>query len=332
MPADPRPVALVGATATGKTALALALARRFGDVELVSIDALAIYRGLDIGTAKPTPAERAAAPWHLLDLVDPHEEFSVAEFQAAARAALAAIAAAGHRAVLVGGTGLYHRAVIDELCLPGRYPEIAAALEAELAAAGTSAGLYARLAALDPLAASRIVPTNARRVVRALEVTLGSGRPFSASGPGLEHYPPTRFVQIGLRLPRAELDRRIATRCAAQLAAGWLEEVATLRGAGAWSRTAAAALGYGQLAAHLAGACSLEEATSEILRRTRAFARRQEAWFRRDPRVRWLDADAPDLVEAAAALIAESDAAPPVPDGAAADGRTVPDARMDRWG
>lgn len=321
-------IAIVGATASGKTALALALAAALGDVELVSVDALAVYRCLDIGTAKPGPDERAAARWHLIDLVEPEVEFSVAEFQVAARAALRTIAAAGHRAVLVGGTGLYHRAIIDDLALPGRYPEIATALEEEARQVG-SAALHARLAGLDPLAAARILPSNTRRIVRALEVTLGSGRPFSASGPGLEAYPPSRFVQIGLALERAELDRRIAQRLEGQLAAGWLEEVAGLGARpGGLSRTAAVALGYGELAAHLAGRLTLDEARAEILRRTRAFARRQESWFRRDPRVHWLPAGAPDLCVRALALI---DAAPGVPGSPQANAVGGGDARMTPW-
>lgn len=296
--------AIVGATATGKTALALALAQRLGDLELVSIDAMAVYRHLDIGTAKPNRIERAAARWHLLDLADPEEEFSVARFQRAARVALGEIASRRHRPLLVGGTGLYHRAVLDDLALPGRYPAVAAELWAEVEAAGDSEGLHARLSRLDPLAAARIEPRNARRVVRALEVTLGSGRPFSASGPGLERYGETPFVQIGLRIERAELDRRIAARLDAQLAAGWIEETAALAARpGALSRTAAQALGYRQLLDHLAGRCSLEAAREQILHRTRAFARRQESWFRRDPRVRWLDGTDPDLLSAAAALV-----------------------------
>lgn len=311
MPAErPRaPLALVGPTATGKTALACRLAGALGDVELVSVDAFALYRHMDIGTAKPTAAERAAAPWHLVDLAEPSEVYSVSRFQSAARAALAQIAAAGHRPVLVGGTGLYHRAILDDLALPGRYPEVAAALEDELSLIGPEL-LHERLARLDPAAATRILPTNARRIVRALEVTLGSGRPFSASGPGLDAYGPSRFVQIGLALSRAELDRRIAVRLDAQLQAGFLDEVAALLARPtALSRTAAVALGYASLAAHLRGEITLDQARTEILQRTRAFARRQEAWFRRDPRVTWVPADASDLLQQVLALVSAADAA-----------------------
>ena len=286
-----RHAALVGPTASGKTAVAVAVARALGDVELVSVDAMAVYRGLDIGTAKPTGEQRAGLAWHLVDLVDPEEAFSVADFQAAAHAALQGIEARGNRALLVGGTGLYQRAVVDRLTFPPRYPEVAAELEAQADEPGGVERLHGRLVELDPVAASRMEPTNRRRVVRALEVTLGSGRPFSASGPGLAEYRPTPFTLIGLTLARDELARRIEARLDAQLAAGFLDETRALaaRPEGL-SRTAAQALGYRELLAHLAGACTLEEARERAVRRTRTFARRQESWFRRDPRVRWLDA------------------------------------------
>jgi len=296
LPPGPAHVSLVGATATGKTAAAVRFARRHAGVELVSVDAIAVYRGLDIGTAKPSPAERRGVAWHLLDVCDPSEEFSVARFQASGRAAVAGIENRRHRAVLVGGTGLYHRAVIDGLDLPGRYPEVAAALEAEADGREGLGALHARLAALDPVAATRIAPTNRRRLIRALEVVIGSGRPFSASGPGLSHYGPTGFSLVGLWLARDELDRRIAARLESQLAAGFVDEVAALLGRpSGLSRTARQALGYRELIEHVEGRTTLAEARSAILRRTRAFARRQESWFRRDPRITWLDGTRPDL-------------------------------------
>ena len=300
-----RHLSLVGATATGKTAAAVRYARRHAGVEIVSVDAIAVYRGLDLGTAKPTPDERRGITWHLVDVCEPSEEFSVAAFQRAARAALALIEGRRHRAVAVGGTGLYQRALVDELHLPGRYPEVAAALEAEADGSCGLAGLYARLCALDPQAAARLSPSNRRRLVRALEVVIGSGRPFSASGPGLEHYGPTRFCLVGLTLPRDELDRRIAARLEAQFASGFVDEVAALaaRQEGL-SRTARQALGYRELLDHVAGKTTLAAARAEILRRTRAFARRQESWFRRDPRIVWLDADAADLDAALDGVVA----------------------------
>lgn len=245
-----------------------------------------VYREMDIGTAKPTLAERAAVPHHLLDVADPGDEYTVAEFKIAARQALAEIEARGHRAVLVGGTGLYLRAVVDDLDFPGQFPEVRVELEAE-----PTDLLYAQLTTLDPVAAGRMEPTNRRRVLRALEVTLGSGSPFSSFGPGLAAYPETPFRMVGLRVDRDELDRRVELRYAAQLDAGFLDEVAGLRERpGGLSRTARQALGYRELLAHLDGECSLDEALEQAITRTRRFARRQERWFRRDPRIEWVDA------------------------------------------
>ncbi|MDY7103402.1 MAG: tRNA (adenosine(37)-N6)-dimethylallyltransferase MiaA [Actinomycetota bacterium] len=281
----PAPLVVVGPTASGKSALALELARRTG-AEIVSVDSMSVYRGMDIGTAKPTAAERATVAHHLVDIVDPSVEFTVGEFQRACTTVLDDLRRRGRPAVLVGGTGLYVRAVVDDLSIPGRFPDVRAQLEAE----PDTAALHDRLAQLDPLAATRMEPSNRRRVVRALEVTLGSGRPFSAFGPGLEQYPPRPFRLVGLRMARDVLDARIAARLEAQLAAGWLDEVRALRARpGGLSRTAAEALGYRELGAHLDGHATYDEAVAETLRRTRRFARRQERWFRRDPRITWFD-------------------------------------------
>jgi tRNA dimethylallyltransferase len=280
-------VALVGATASGKSAVALAVARAVGNVEIVTVDSMQVYRGLDIGTAKPSAAERADIPHHLLDLVEPEEEFSVAEFQRAATEVLAGIEGRGAHALLVGGTGLYLRAVLDHLELPGRFPEVRAELEAEL----DTTALHARLAALDPTAAGRTTTSNRRRIIRALEVTIGSGRPFSSYGPGLEAYPPQTVPQVGLDVPIDELDRRIEARVHAMLEVGLLDEVRALEGR-PLSPTAAMALGYQELGEHLAGERSLDDAVAETIRRTRRLARRQLRWFRRDPRVRWTAPDA----------------------------------------
>ena len=285
---------IVGATASGKSAIALEVARRRPGVELVSMDSMALYRGMDIGTAAPTAADRAEVPHHLLDLVDPTEDFTVSDFQVAAREALAGMADRGSRAVLVGGTGLHVRAVVDDLEIPGRYDEVRAALEAD----DDTSGLYARLVALDPVAAGRMEATNRRRVVRALEVTLGSGRPFSSFGPGLEAYPATPFTQVGLRVDRDVMDRRIAERYQRQLDDGFLDEVRALEGlVGGLSRSAAQALGYKELLAHLRGDRTLEDAVSDAVVATQRFARRQERWFRRDPRIEWFDV-ADDPLEA----------------------------------
>ena len=280
-------LALVGTTASGKSALALAVACAHRDIELVSVDSMQVYRGMDIGTAKPSPAERAEVPHHLIDVADPDEEYTVARFQRECAAAVASIEERGRRALLVGGTGLYLRAAIDGLSIPKRYPEVVAELEG----VGTDA-LYARLAALDPVAAARMEPGNRRRITRALEVTIGSGRTFSSFGPGLETYPPTPFVLVGVALPPAVVSRRIADRYAQQLAAGFVDEVRALaaRPQGL-SRTAAQALGYRELLGHLRGERSFDDAVDEAVRRTRHFARRQRAWFRRDPRIEWLATD-----------------------------------------
>jgi len=285
---------IVGATASGKSAIALEVARRRPGVELVSMDSMALYRGMDIGTAAPTAADRAEVPHHLLDLVDPTKDFTVSDFQVAAREALVGMADRGSRAVLVGGTGLHVRAVVDDLEIPGRYDEVRAALEAD----DDTSGLYARLVALDPVAAGRMEATNRRRVVRALEVTLGSGRPFSSFGPGLEAYPATPFTQVGLRVDRDVMDRRIAERYQRQLDDGFLDEVRALEGlVGGLSRSAAQALGYKELLAHLRGDRTLEDAVSDAVVATQRFARRQERWFRRDPRIEWFDV-ADDPLEA----------------------------------
>jgi tRNA dimethylallyltransferase len=290
------PLAIVGTTASGKSALAMELARGRGDVELVSVDSMQVYRRMDIGTAKPTAAEQAEVRHHVIDVVEPWEPFEVHSFQRAVADALADIDARGRRAVLVGGTGLYLQAVIDGFEIPGRFPEVAAELEAEPDDEATTRAQHARLAALDPLAASRMEPTNRRRIVRALEVTLGSGRPFSSYGPGLGERSSSAIRQVGIRLPVDVTAERIEARYHRQLADGFLAEVEALRAGPPLSRTAAQALGYRELLAHLDARAAgeeqptLDDALDEAIRRTRAFARRQRAWFRRDPRIAWLDA------------------------------------------
>jgi tRNA dimethylallyltransferase len=283
-------------------------------VELVSVDSMAVYRGMDIGTAKPSAAVRSEVPYHLVDVVDPSDEFTVQQFQAAALTVLDGIAERGHRALLVGGTGLYLRSLIDDLTFPRRFPDVAAALAAELDGAGRPdspealsalAGLYGRLTDLDPVAAARMEPTNRRRVIRALEVTMGSGRPFSSFGPGLEAYPETRFALVGLPLA-ADIDRRIEARFAAQMEAGFVDEVRELaaRPMGL-SRTARQALGYRELLSHIEDGVPLEAARTEAIRRTRAFARRQWAWFRRDPRIVWVGEQEDQVARVSAAFAGE---------------------------
>jgi tRNA dimethylallyltransferase len=280
-----RHLALVGPTASGKSALALAMARQRDDVELVTVDSMQVYRGMDIGTAKPSRAEQAEIRHHLLDMCDPDEDYTVARFQRDCLAVLADIEARGKRAILVGGTGLYLQAITDDLELPARYPEVRADLERD----ADTADLFVRLEQLDPLAASRMEPTNRRRIVRALEVTIGSGRRFSSFGPGLEEYPRSPFPIFGLTIERPLLDLRIAQRYRHQMDEGFLGEVqALLDRPNGLSRTARQALGYAELLAHLEDNLPLDEALETALTRTKRFARRQQRWFGRDPRINWI--------------------------------------------
>jgi tRNA dimethylallyltransferase len=281
-----RRLVILGPTASGKSDVAMAIARAGAGREIVAVDAMQVYRGMDIGTAKPSAADQAAVRHHGIDLVGPDADFTVADYQRAATSALNEIAARGATALLVAGTGLYLTTVIDGLTLPGEWPHIRAELERD----ASPTELHARLVALDPAAAARIAAGNTRRLVRALEVCLGSGRPFSSFGPGTGAYPPIETVQIGLRWPRPLLAERVALRVHAMVAAGLVDEVARLVAApGGMSRTARQALGYKEVIAHLDGQCSREAAVAEIIVRTRQFAVRQERWFRRDPRVRWVD-------------------------------------------
>ncbi len=241
---------------------------------------------MDIGTAKPTAAERGEVRHHCLDLAEPSEDFTVVRYRAEAESALADIEARQAAAVLVGGTGLYLRAVLDRLEPPGQWPAVRRSLEAER----DTRVLYERLRDVDPAAASKMEPTNRRRIIRALEVCIGSTRPFSSFGPGLDVYPPCTVAQFGLRWARPVLAARIEQRFAGLMTAGFLAEVEALaRRPGGLSRTAAQALGYRELLAHLDGRVSLDAAVAEAVARTRRFAVRQDRWFRRDPRVRWID-------------------------------------------
>jgi tRNA dimethylallyltransferase len=254
--------------------------------EIVAVDAMQVYRGMDIGTAKPTALDRAAVPHHCLDLVEPTAEMSVTEFRDASDAAVASIDGRGGRPLLVAGTGLYLTAILDRLEVPGTWPDVRAELESE---ADTRA-LYERLQDLDPTASKKMEPNNRRRVVRALEVTLGSGRPFSTFGPGVGAFPPTDAVQIGIRWPRTALAARIEQRVQSMMDRGLLDEVTKLAATGL-SITARQALGYKELLDHVERDASLDDAVAAIILRTRQFAVRQERWFRRDPRVRWMDID-----------------------------------------
>ena len=282
-------VAVVGPTASGKSALAhaVALAHR-GGVEILSVDAMGVYRGMDLATAKPTPAQRAEVPYHLLDLVAPSEEYTVAQFQRAATEAATSVWVKGHAVLYVGGTGLYFRAVVDNLEIPGRYPEVRRTLEAR--AKSELPALYRELTELDPRAASRIKATNERRVVRALEVTLGAQRPFSSFGDGLLVYGGSPVVQIGLEVDVATLDERIERRFRAWMEEGLLEEVTSLAAApGGVGRTARQAVGYKELLHHVEDGAAIEACVDEAIAHSRRLARRQRSWFRRDPRVEWFE-------------------------------------------
>ena len=298
-----RRVVVVGPTASGKTDLALRLADEIDRAEVLCADSMTVYRGMDIGTAKATPHERSLFVHHGIDLVEPDTDYSVAEFQRYADAVLASIAARDTTAVLVGGTGLYVDAVVNQFTMPGQFPDVRANLQQELEHDGVGV-LFARLAALDPAAAAKMQPNNDRRIVRALEVCIGSGRPFSSFGPGLQEARAEGEQQENLMLaiawPREELRRRIETRFARQLDGGFLAEAERL-----WStfgerlsRTARQALGYRELWAHLEGATSLDEAIELAITRTRQFAVRQERWFKRDSRIRWLTPDDAAAVKA----------------------------------
>lgn len=281
-------LALVGPTASGKTEAGVRVAEALG-TEILSIDSMVVYRGMDVGTAKPSAEQRARVPHHLIDLASPSEPFSVAAFQAAAREAADEVRGRGRPPLLVGGSGLYFRAVVDDLDFPGTEPAVRRELEREAVAVGAER-LHGRLADFDPAAAGKIEPGNVRRTVRALEVASITGRPFSSFADAWEDYPAGAVRAAGVRLPGAELRARIEARVRAMLAAGWLDEVRELvdAGFGGWL-TATQAIGYAELARHLGGELALEAAVERIVIRTRALARRQLAWFRRDPRIRWFD-------------------------------------------
>lgn len=294
----PPVVAVVGPTAAGKSDLAVRLAARLRG-EIVNADSMQLYRGMDIGTAKLPVTQRDGVPHHLLDVWDVREAASVALYQRLARDTIDRLRAAGTVPVLVGGSGLYVRAALDDLSFPGTDPAVRDRLEVELAEVGPEV-LHARLAALAPAAAVAILPTNGRRIVRALEVVELTGD-FTATLPDAAPVYPT--VRIGLDVPRPVLDERIDQRTQRMWDAGLVDEVTRLLDDGLRDGpTASRALGYAQVLRHLDGRCSEEHAKAETARLTRRFARRQDSWFRRDP-VTWLPYDAPDLLERAVALV-----------------------------
>ncbi|MEV4597239.1 tRNA (adenosine(37)-N6)-dimethylallyltransferase MiaA [Amycolatopsis sp. NPDC049253] len=289
----PRPVAVVGPTATGKTALAVELALALGG-EVVNADALQLYRGMDVGTAKATEAERRGVPHHLLDVLDVTETASVAAYQRDARRVIEDLLAAGRVPVLTGGSGLYVQAVLDDLKFPGTDAAVRARLDAEAGERGTAI-LYARLAEQDPAAAAAILPTNTRRIVRALEVIELTGEPFSAN---LPKPGPARYgtALIGVDREAAELDERVDLRVERMFAAGLVDEVRELEARGLRDgKTASRALGYQQVLAELDGEGDFAAAAAATAQATRRFVRRQRSWFRRDKRIQWFDGASPDL-------------------------------------
>ncbi|MBC2931540.1 tRNA (adenosine(37)-N6)-dimethylallyltransferase MiaA [Nocardioides sp. zg-1228] len=298
----PRPVvAVVGATASGKTGLSLDLAERLGG-EVVNTDAMQVYRGMDVGTAKLPESERRGIPHHLLDLYEVTEPATVALFQGWAREAIAEIRGRDATPVLVGGSALYTRAILDRFEFPGTDDSLRRELEAELERVGSHA-LHQRLAGVDPEAAAQILPDNGRRVIRALEVVALTGRPFSASLPRLEYVDPLT-VQVGVDIDRPTLDERIAHRVEEMFAGGLVEEVEALLERGlAEARTASRAIGYREVMGYLAGDRSLDRAIEQTIVATRRFARRQDAWFRKDPRIVWVAHDDPDRVEKAVGAV-----------------------------
>jgi tRNA dimethylallyltransferase len=305
----PQSLVILGPTASGKSSVAMAVAtsdigRQLG-IELVSMDAMQVYRKMDIGTAKPTTDEQRLVRHHLIDLVDATASFTVADFQVAYHLAVSEIEARQGRALLVGGTGLYVRAIVDAMTLPGRWPEVRARLDNEVLELGPEV-LHARLATLDPSAATKMEPNNVRRIVRALEVCEGSGKPFSSFGPGVDSYPDSPVQQVALRWPRDVLAQRIEQRVHIMIERGLRDEVEQLLVAGL-SPTAMQALGYKEMVDHLSGQMSLDQVVETIVLRTRQFAVRQERWFRRDPRITWFDIENDPVAEVAPFIIERLD-------------------------
>ncbi|WEV41530.1 tRNA (adenosine(37)-N6)-dimethylallyltransferase MiaA [Bifidobacterium sp. ESL0682] len=302
-----RVVSIIGPTASGKTGLGIALARELAQcgqkAEIVNADAYQMYRSMDIGTAKASAQEQDAVPHHLLDIIDPYETMTVARFQKLAREEIAELQGRGVRPILVGGSGLYARAAIDDISFPGTDPQVRSQLEQREQNEGAGA-LYDELKRKDPEAAERMDPHNARRTIRALEVIEITGRPYSASLPRYRYVIPS--VQIGLDLSREELDRRIDIRTAQMREQGFVDEVRRIRPQ--LGVTASRALGYSQIEAYLDGEMSEDEAFADIAQKTKRLARKQMGWFGRDPRIHWLDALDDGLVDKAFDIVACADA------------------------
>ena len=293
-------VVLVGPTASGKSDVAMHAALQVGGVHIVAADAMQVYRGMDIGTAKPTMADRAAVPHHGLDLADASERYTVARYVEDIAEARNRIEAAGARELVVGGTGLYVTAIVDGLTMPGEWPEIRSELESD----PDTAALFARLSALDPAATAKMEPNNRRRIIRALEVCLGSGRPFSSFGDGVAAFAETSTVQIGIKWQRDVLRARIAERVGRMVTAGLFDEVRNLMDAPEpMSPTARQGLGYKECIEAIEGRWTTDEAVDAIVLRTQQFAVRQERWYRRDPRIRWVEVRNDPIAEVAPLVV-----------------------------
>jgi tRNA dimethylallyltransferase len=294
-------VVVLGPTASGKSDVAMAAATTLGCVHIVAADAMQVYRKMNIGTAKPTLDDQQRVVHHGLDLADPHERYTVARYVEDREAARERIALAGARELVVGGTGLYVTAVVDGLNLPGEWPQVRAELEAE----PDTAVLFARLQSLDAAATTKMEPTNRRRIIRALEVCVGSGQPFSSFGEGVTTFPPTDIVQVGIRWQRDELRARIAQRVHRMVEAGLFDEVRALLGVQpAISLTARQALGYKEVIECLEGRWTQQQAIDATILRTQQFAIRQERWYRRDPRIQWVEVRKDPIAEVTPVVLA----------------------------
>jgi tRNA dimethylallyltransferase len=294
-------VVILGPTASGKSSVAMAAAQQVEGTHIVAVDAMQVYREMNIGTAKPTAADQQLVPHHCINLVDPSQRFTVTQFQEVARGELAKLDESGNAALLVAGTGLYLTAVIDNLEFPGEWPDVRAELEEN----HNTTLLFARLKQLDPVAAERIEPTNRRRMIRALEVCLGSGKTFSSFGEGIGAYPPVETVQIGIKWQREALRERIALRVHKMIEAGLVEEVrGIMNEPKGISDTARQALGYKEIIEHIERRWTLEEAIDATILRTQQFAVRQERWYRRDPRIQWVEVQNDPIAEVAPLVVA----------------------------
>ena len=303
----PKVISIVGPTASGKTGLGIALAKKLAErgvcAEIINADAYQMYRKMDIGTAKASVEEQAEVPHHLLDIIDPEETMTVARFQTLARECIRELQSRGVRPILVGGSGLYARAAVDDITFPGTDERVRKALEERERIEGAGA-LFAELQRKDPVAASHMDARNPRRTIRALEVIELTGKPYSATLPRYKYV--IDCVQIGLDLQREDLDKRVNLRTQIMREQGFVREVREIRGR--LGVTASRALGYQQIMDYLDGVCSEDEAFADIAQKTRRLARKQMGWFGRDARIHWLDALRPDLADAALALVDAADA------------------------